>query len=81
MFALLIGLGPLVTACEMVLDFDRTPLQPVFEAGADDEEDDDNGGGSSGGGSRDSGRDGTAARDTGADTGSQDAGNDAEAGQ
>lgn len=23
---------PIVTACEAVLDFDRTPLQPIYEA-------------------------------------------------
>jgi hypothetical protein len=34
LFALLFAAGP--TACEMVFDFDRTPLQPVYEAGSPD---------------------------------------------
>ena len=72
MLALLIGMGPLATACEMVFDFDRTPLQPVYEAGVDDEEDSGGSSGGSSGGTRDGGggRDGggnDAARDTGAD--------------
>jgi hypothetical protein len=34
LLALLLATGP--TACELVFDFDRTPLQPVYEAGAPD---------------------------------------------
>jgi hypothetical protein len=34
MFALLVATGPLGMGCELVFDFDRTPLQPVYEAGA-----------------------------------------------
>ena len=30
---LAIAIGPLFTACQAVLDFDRTPLQPIYEAG------------------------------------------------
>jgi hypothetical protein len=36
LFAVL-ALGPLGTACELFFDFDRTPLQPQYEAGADDD--------------------------------------------
>jgi hypothetical protein len=38
LFALILATGPVVTACEAVLEFDRTPLQPVYEAGVEDEE-------------------------------------------
>jgi hypothetical protein len=34
LLALLFATGPLVTACELAFDFDRTPLQPVYEGGA-----------------------------------------------
>ncbi len=32
----MIASGPLFTACEAVLDFGRTPLQPVYEGGIPD---------------------------------------------
>jgi hypothetical protein len=32
-FACVMALGPLCSACELVFDFDRTPLQEVYEAG------------------------------------------------
>jgi hypothetical protein len=32
--ALVFATGPSVTACELAFDFDRTPLQPVYEGGA-----------------------------------------------
>jgi hypothetical protein len=33
-FAGIFSLVPLATACELAFDFDRTPLQPVYEGGA-----------------------------------------------
>ena len=32
LFVACLAVGPLLTACEAILDFDRTPLQPVPEA-------------------------------------------------
>jgi hypothetical protein len=64
-FIAVLALGPLGTACELFLDFDRSPLQPQYEAGA---EEDDSGGGT------------TPRRDATTDRGGnpppQDAGND-----
>lgn len=37
LLALALAAGPLATACELALDFDRSPLQPVYEAGTPDE--------------------------------------------
>jgi hypothetical protein len=36
MFLSLVACGPLSLGCEAILDFDRTPLQPVVEASAPD---------------------------------------------
>ena len=76
-FLLLLATGPLATACEAVLDFDRTPLQPVYEAGAADS--------TTGDGSSGTRPDG-AVKDTGGgsdapdESGPKDAGSDAEGG-
>ena len=32
LFVVCLAVGPVLTACEAILDFDRTPLQPVPEA-------------------------------------------------
>lgn len=34
---LLLAVGPLSIGCEAILDFDRTPLQPVPDAGLDED--------------------------------------------
>lgn len=34
----LLAIGPLSIGCEAILDFDRTPLQPVPDAGLDEED-------------------------------------------
>jgi hypothetical protein len=31
--AIVFAVAPLVTACELAFDFDRTPLQPVYDGG------------------------------------------------
>lgn len=36
LFLACLCIGPLATACEAILDFDRTPLQPVPEASVPD---------------------------------------------
>jgi len=65
-FVAVLTLGPLGTACELFFEFDRTPLQPQYEAGADEDEDD---GGSTPTPRRDSGGTNTP-RDSGGDTSS-----------
>jgi hypothetical protein len=37
-FFALLALGPLGTACELFLEFDRSPLQPQYEAGLEEED-------------------------------------------
>ena len=81
LFALILAVGPAVTACEAVLDFDRTPLQPVYEAGVEEEEEDeedetpDSGSNGGGQGGNDAG-----SRDAATDTRPADTGTDAENG-
>ena len=60
-----IASGPLATACQAVLDFDRTPLQINYEAGPPPE-DTGTGGTSSSGGTTDAPSD-APPRETGAD--------------
>lgn len=79
LFALILAAGPVVTACEAVLDFDRTPLQPVYEAGVEEDEEEADGspdGGAEGGGQGGGG--GT--RDAASDARPADTGTDAENG-
>lgn len=37
LFVVCLAVGPMTTACEAILDFDRTPLQPVPEASVRDD--------------------------------------------
>jgi hypothetical protein len=73
--AAIILTGPAFTACQAVLDFDRSPLQPYFEAGPPAEDTGTGGGGSDAGPDRASPSDG-GDTDTGAETGPVDAGGD-----
>ena len=76
-------LVPVLVACEAVLDFDRTPLQPVLEASVDS-------GSSSSDGSKSDAKSSSSSSSSGGGTstssssssggGTQDAGSDAEAG-
>lgn len=73
MLALLLATGPLGTACEIAFDFDRTPLQPIYEAGTSVD------GRTEGPGPtvpRDGGRDATSTQDAQQDTGPADTGSD-----
>lgn len=75
MLAFLLATGPMATACEMAFDFDRTPLQPIYEAGAYSPDATGTGPGSP---PRDGGGGGPGREDARPETGPEDAGTDAE---
>lgn len=74
---LLLATGPLLTACELLLDFDRSPLQPVYEAGVEEEADSSSAAPSEAG--ADAAREG-GGEDAATEAAAQDSGMDAEGG-